>query len=266
MENKMMFVVAIVVSVAIVGGSYYYKMQGEQQAPSVEAPAPEPEIEPETKAEPEIKYPIQAPEPETAKPLPALEDSDKTAQDAFAGVVGKESVKRFFEVENLVRRVVVTIDNLPRKKLPQQYNIAKPVEGKFLAAGKDDSLALNYENHRRYASYVALAEKIDAKKLVAVYKRFYPLLQEEFRNLGSPKQYFNDRVVEAIDDLLAAPDPKGVVKLVQPKVFYQFADPELEALSAGQKMMIRMGGENAARVKAKLQEIRRELTGVKQGG
>ena len=51
----------------------------------------------------------------------------------------------------------------------------------------------------------------------------------------------------------------GPVKLVRPKVLYQFADPELEGLSAGQKIMVRMGPENAAKVKAKLREIRREL-------
>ena len=54
---------------------------------------------------------------------------------------------------------------------------------------------------------------------------------------------------------------QGPVKLVQPSVMYQFADRELEALSAGQKIMIRMGAENAARIKAKLKEMRRELTG-----
>jgi hypothetical protein len=43
-------------------------------------------------------------------------------------------------------------------------------------------------------------------------------------------------------------------------VLYQFADPELEGLSAGQKIMLRMGAENAAKVKAKLREIRRELS------
>jgi Protein of unknown function (DUF3014) len=41
---------------------------------------------------------------------------------------------------------------------------------------------------------------------------------------------------------------------------YEFADPALEARSAGQKIMIRMGSENAAKVKAKLREIRREVT------
>lgn len=61
--------------------------------------------------------------------------------------------------------------------------------------------------------------------------------------------------------MLAAPDIKGPVKLVRPKVMYQFADPSLEARSAGQKILIRMGSDNAGRIKAKLNEIRHELTG-----
>jgi hypothetical protein len=40
---------------------------------------------------------------------------------------------------------------------------------------------------------------------------------------------------------------------------YEFADPELEALSAGQKVLIRIGPENAALIKAKLRDLRREL-------
>jgi hypothetical protein len=90
---------------------------------------------------------------------------------------------------------------------------------------------------------------------------FYPLIQQDYRDLGYPKGYFNDRLIEAIDDLLAAPESKDPLQVVQPKVLYQYADPELEARSAGQKIMMRIGNENAAKLKAKLQEIRRELTG-----
>ena len=64
----------------------------------------------------------------------------------------------------------------------------------------------------------------------------------------------------ALDNLLDAPDINEPIKLVQPKVMYEFADPVLEARSAGQKIMIRMGSENAAKVKAKLREIRHEVT------
>jgi hypothetical protein len=37
---------------------------------------------------------------------------------------------------------------------------------------------------------------------------------------------------------------------------YQYADPKLEALSAGQKTLLRMGSDNVATVKAKLHELR----------
>ena len=37
---------------------------------------------------------------------------------------------------------------------------------------------------------------------------------------------------------------------------YEFTNPEYESLSAGQKMMLRMGPEHERRLKAKLREIR----------
>jgi hypothetical protein len=40
---------------------------------------------------------------------------------------------------------------------------------------------------------------------------------------------------------------------------YRYADPELEARSAGQKVLMRIGNANAAVVKDKLRAIRREL-------
>jgi hypothetical protein len=102
-------------------------------------------------------------------------------------------------------------------------------------------------------------EAVEAKRLVAAYAHFYPLFQVAYQELGYPNRYFNDRLVEAIDDLLAAPEV-AAPQLVQPKVLYQFADAELEARSAGQKILMRMGPQNAARVKAKMRSIRTELT------
>ena len=48
--------------------------------------------------------------------------------------------------------------------------------------------------------------------------------------------------------------------LVRPNVLYQFADPDLEALSSGQKLMLRMGPSNAATVKRVLERFRGRLT------
>jgi hypothetical protein len=65
---------------------------------------------------------------------------------------------------------------------------------------------------------------------------------------------------------LAAPEPQGPIALVQPKVFYQFADPKLEDLSAGQKLMVRMGPANERALKAKLRDFRTELVQSGAGG
>jgi hypothetical protein len=65
--------------------------------------------------------------------------------------------------------------------------------------------------------------------------------------------------VEVIDHLLATPDIQSPVLLTQPNIIYQFADPKLERLSAGQKIMLRIGSENAAKIKAKLHQIREAL-------
>ncbi|HYL18287.1 MAG TPA: DUF3014 domain-containing protein, partial [Burkholderiales bacterium] len=159
-----------------------------------------------------------------------------------------------------VRHIVMTIDNLPRSKGATRLLPVKPPSGRFIVAGADGSdLSLSPANARRYKSYVRLAQTLETSRLIAVYVHFYPLFQQAYEELGYPNLYFNDRVVEAIDDLLAAPEMDSNVKLVQPKVLYLFADPDLEELSAGQKIMIRMGPENAAAIKAKLREIRREL-------
>jgi hypothetical protein len=94
------------------------------------------------------------------------------------------------------------------------------------------------------------------KRVVAVYVRYFPLFQQAYQSLGYPNGYFNDRLVITIDNLLAAPDIITDIALVRPNVMYQFADPKLEDLSAGQKLLLRMGPANAAIIKAKLRELR----------
>ena len=60
--------------------------------------------------EPAVKHPL--PEPEKQEPLPPLDESDEAMQNVLAGVIGKEFVQQFIVPKDLVRHVVVTIDNL----------------------------------------------------------------------------------------------------------------------------------------------------------
>jgi hypothetical protein len=128
-----------------------------------------------------------------------------------------------------------------------------------VTSGPEDALVLDPTNYERYRPLVQLFKSADTQQLVTIYTRYYPLFQEAYENLGHPPKYFNDRVIQVIDHLLATPDLKGPIALAQPNMQFEYADPKIEALSAGQKAMIRMGSENSAAVKAKLRDLRREL-------
>ena len=51
----------------------------------------------------------------------------------------------------------------------------------------------------------------------------------------------------------------GPIASTQPWVRYELADPAYQSLSAGQKILLRVGPSNEQRLKAKLTELRREL-------
>ncbi len=84
-------------------------------------------------------------------------------------------------------------------------------------------------NFERYKPMVAAISQLDAKQLGALYIHYYPLFQQPYQILGYPNGYFNDRLVEVIDNLLATPEPKGPIELVRPNVMYTYADPALES-------------------------------------
>ncbi len=124
----------------------------------------------------------------------------------------------------------------------------------------------------RYGPFVALVESVDTGRAVTAYAKLYPLFQKAYEELGFPGHYFNDRLVEVIDVLLKTPERSGPLRVELTEVKsgpslpawtrYRFIDPELESLSAGQKMLLRSGLSNERRLKAKLTDIRRRLTGA----
>jgi hypothetical protein len=207
--------------------------------------------------EPEVRHPV--PQMPAEKPLPALDTSDATMRNSLTELLPDGALIKLPVLKDFVRRVVATIDNLPRRTAAPRLWPLKPAPGQFKVSGHEEHPTIAADNSARYAVYVRLAEAIDSAKLAAVYFHYYPLFQQAYRDLGFPKGHFNDRLVQVIDHLLETPELDGPVALVRPKVFYLYADPGLESRSAGQKILMRAGTENARRVKAKLREIRREI-------
>jgi hypothetical protein len=229
-------------------------------APATQEAAPVPSVAPT--GVPEIRHPITEAAPADAAPLPVLAASDGLLAEALAALFGRATLDRYLVPEDVIRHIVVTVDNLPRATYAQRLSPVKAVPGAYAPGKAGDRMAVAAAQPR-YAPYVDALAAVDAQRLVALYVRWYPLFQEAYRDLGYPKGYFNDRVVDVLDLLIATPEPAGTLALVQPKVLYEFADPALETLPSGQKLLLRMGPENARRVKAKLVEIRKLVAAQK---
>jgi len=248
--SRIAAVVVVILAVAV--GAYFFW----PSPPPPPPPAP-PRVEAPPAAPPAPQGPQNpVPAPSEAPPLPGLKDSDPALRDALSALIGSSALRLYLVPEEIVRHIVATIDNLPRKSYAARLNPVKGPGGLLATTGQGDSLAIAPANAERYAPYVRVFTAVDTGKLVAAYVHLYPLFQQAYEDLGYPNGYFNDRLVEVIDHLLATPDVKGPIRLVVPHVLYEYADPDLQSRSAGQKLLIRMGSENAAKVKAKLREIR----------
>ena len=208
---------------------------------------------------------IATDEPQILNPIDSTADdgTGMSAADRIAALVGAPRFAAQFVPDDIIRRIVATADNLPRQKVAMQLSPAKPLAGNFITAGSEDQLVLGAVNFERYAPWIELVDSLDPDATFELYRRLYPQLQAAYESLGNPKGYFNDRVIEVIDHLLATPEPPATIALARPNVLYEFADPALEAESAGRKLLLRMGPGNAARVKMKLRDMRDRIAARK---
>jgi hypothetical protein len=216
--------------------------------------------------EPAVKYPVDAP---VTPPAPSPIDLSAALND----LLGAKTVLALFRNDDLAHRITATIDNLGQSYAPTALWPVNPAGGRFTTERVNDADVIGAGNAARYTPYVSLFESIDLTLTMKSYVQFYPQLQQAYEKLGYPKRYFNDRLVEVIDQLLATPEPGDSprvhlppidpsVQPARPWVLYEYDDPALQSLSAGQKVLLRMGTANERRVKAKLTELRRLVTAV----
>ena len=252
----------LILGVAVAGMVIWWFSQAPGRVPAVPvAEPPQPPASSAVVAPPAIEHPLEEP----SGPLAAGE-----VDAALTELLGRKAVASFLQTSDFPRRFAATVDNLGRPHAPAALWPVNPTGGRFTVQELPDGPVIGADNAARYTPLVLLAEGTDTARVAQLYRRMYPLLQRAYEELGYPKRYFNDRLVEVIDTLLATPEVeypvrlrlvevKGPIPSERPWVRYEYADPALESLTAGQKILVRAGPVNARRLKAKLAEFRAQV-------
>jgi len=267
--KKVIIPIAVVLAAAIGVVFIFYN-------PHPTVKQPEPTVIKKVEPPPPIRFPVVSTLPPSEEPERQLNEEKTEATEPEAQIAdpamrqlvkllaGQDTLIKLFYLDHFIERFVVTIDNLPRRSLTLRQMPLKPASGAFKTRASAGDQVIDAGNSQRYAPYINLLEALSTQKLVELYTNLYPHFQKAYVELGYPHGYFNDRLVDVIDHLLATPELQEPIRVELFKNRYRFVDPGVETRSAGQKILLRIGSENAKTVKNKLRELREELTKSKQ--
>lgn len=259
MNNQMK--VAIVALIVILVGAYFVfkpeQVVEEEIAPEVVVPAqvereivPEPEPEPQVE-QPEEQRPVEDP---LIPPPEKLDGSDEQVRAVINDISPK--ITQWLVPEEQVRKWVLTVDLLAEGKLPLRHKpLDFPIPTFAVESLSDDEFVSEGSNAERVTLLIDTVTAIPPKTLARYYHSWLPLLDQAYGELGK-KDGFEQRLNRAIERILATGDISDDVRLVQPHVFYQFEDKQLESQSALDKALWRMGKENREKLQAYLKELK----------
>jgi hypothetical protein len=187
--------------------------------------------------------------------LPELLESD----DFFLNNINLTSTQSLFVPLDIIRNMVVFIDNFSRGELVSNFSPLERPDGEFFVSEQDGIYLINIDSYLRYDKYARAISELNTENFIRLYSLLTPLIDEAYQEIGYPSGNFNNTFLQAIDHVLETPIIFYQLELTLPSVMYQYADEHLESLPDTQKLLLRMGPDNLQMIKFKLRQIQNEL-------
>jgi hypothetical protein len=253
----------ILILAAGVGGYYFSHPAKSPPASTALAAAPTDGSPAATPDEDKAQFPLsESQESRSEEQASKVPVTDANFEAALSELFGAKAFEALFNTESVAHKIVVTVESLLGPSQPKDSFLPlKSPDSDFVTSLQGDKTVIAAANYERYQAYVELLQGVNMARLVGIYRHFYPLFQNESKELGS-KKYFNDRLISLIDNILKTPESSAPleVKHSTPNGKYSFVDEKLENATPAQKILLRMGPDNSKLVKTKLREIRHLLT------
>lgn len=207
-----------------------------------------------------VREPVPVPEPAEVVALPSLNTSDSFLLSRISTFEIGERLVDIVVPEQLVRQFVVFTENVAQGSLPQlDYPVRRLPQSMAVKEIDENLYEMEPSSYNRYNSMVDTLAAMNPEQALALYEVVKPLLQEAYGEIGYRGRDFDEALEGAIDTVINARTVEGPFQLVKPKVMYVYADADIESMSPVEKQLLRMGPENAAKLKAALARFKEQL-------
>lgn len=188
--------------------------------------------------------------------LPPLDQIDPLVRELVTQITSHPRVAAWLATQGLIRNFVVVVSIVAEGRTPAgQLRVLRPSAG-FRVVERSDQLYIDPRSYERYDGLAAATASIDPAGAARLYATLKPRIEEAYRDLGVPDTPFDRTLEQAIVLLLKTPildDP--VWAEPQGAIGYGFAAPDVEALTAAQKQLLRMGPRNVRTIQSSLRAI-----------
>lgn len=207
-----------------------------------------------------VNEPVVEEAPAEIIELPVLNESDAFLSERIEGLETGTRLLSLLVSEEMIRKFVVFVDNVADSNLPQlEYPVRRPSQAMAVRELDENLFEMQPVSYQRYTPIVDGLAAVNPEGALAIYRMMKPLIQEAYRELGYGNRNFDDTLVRAIDTVLNARTAQGPFQLIKPKVMYIYADAEIENLNPVEKQLLRLGPQNAEKLKLALRQYRERL-------
>ena len=269
-NNKLPLFLVLTLATLLSVGAYFLYWQQRPDAPVPPVPLTtqpdSPTSTPETPFNTSETMPQEDAPIKQDTTLPTLPESDAFLRQHWQDMALPDITKAWLEGEFIIQRTVGFIDGLASGALlsrltPLEKSTSLLPRSRFQAtAGEGKAqLQLDQANFKRYTSFIEFLISVEPKHLAQLFHWLRPVLESAYGQLGQPTGLFFQQLITGLDLMLDTPDIDGPIQLKRESVYYQFADPGLEALPDSQKLLLRVGPENRKVVKQWISALKEAL-------
>lgn len=250
----------------------------EPESPGSGASRPANSVLPQIRIQPQQEPPPQAGTPTVAEPpvevaleeleqvqeeveepgieLPSLNASDLFVFNELRGLQNGAAVVALLAEDQIIRKFVVFVENISRGEFPQTGLPYRAIEQEMSVRNIDENLfVMEDAAHARFDAVVDTFTALDPDAAMALYRLLQPLFQQAYAEIGFRDSNFDATLRSAIANVIETADVEGPYQLIKPSVMYVYADASIENLQEVHKQLIRLGPDNTAKLKSKLQEF-----------